>query len=83
MWLLHTGAPLPGFLSCDLDDKAGPSRFGVSTASSSGPLMRNVFQIVRPTGHGEKYKDRFFRATGEDTVLHYNEACHTGYWDGA
>eukprot|EP00667_Euglena_gracilis_P003326 EG_transcript_3329 len=70
--LLQSGKT-QGFLSCDLDDKAGPSRFGVSTASSSGPLMRNVFQIVRPTGHGEKYKDRFFRATGEDTVLHYNE----------
>eukprot|EP00668_Euglena_longa_P004661 GGOE01005443.1.p1 GENE.GGOE01005443.1~~GGOE01005443.1.p1 ORF type:complete len:557 (-),score=172.94 GGOE01005443.1:244-1779(-) len=62
-----------GFLSCDLDDKVGPAKYGVSSTSSSGPLLRNVFQIVRPEGHGERYKDRFFRATGEDHILHYNE----------
>lgn len=62
-----------GFLSCDLDDVLGAGRFGVSTASSPAPILRNCFKIVKPQAHSNKFDDKYYKENGQDHLLHYNE----------
>jgi len=72
-YVMIQNAKTEGFLSCDLDDVLDQGRFGVSSTSSPAPLLRNCFKIVKPKSHSNKYDDRFYKASGEDHLLHHNE----------
>eukprot|EP01006_Ploeotia_vitrea_P000653 TRINITY_DN103415_c0_g1_i1.p1 TRINITY_DN103415_c0_g1~~TRINITY_DN103415_c0_g1_i1.p1 ORF type:complete len:564 (-),score=63.52 TRINITY_DN103415_c0_g1_i1:59-1675(-) len=67
-------AATDAFLSTDLDDKLGPTKFGVSAAHAKGPMQRNSFRIVKATDNKlNKRTEAQFVSLKEGEVLHYNQ----------